>query len=278
MENPYEDRLLPLNSITSGDGQQVLADLFCLPIQIVNVCFVGRPGQSEWVLVDAGMPRSADLISRVAAERFSSKPAAIVLTHGHFDHVGAIVDLVRHWDVPVYAHALEMPYLTGMSDYPPPDPVISEGLVAGMSPLFPNAGINLENHVQTLPSDGSVPYMPDWQWIHTPGHTPGHISLFREKDRALIAGDAFCTVKQESLYHVMTQEIELSGPPKYFTPDWEAAWKSVNLLAALNPVSAVTGHGRPLSGAALTAGLHRLAEHFDKIAIPEEGRYVRSST
>ena len=45
------------------------------------------------------------------------------------------------------------------------------------------------------PSDGSIPNMPGWQWIHTPGHSPGHISLFREKDRSLIAGDAFVAVK-----------------------------------------------------------------------------------
>ena len=47
-------------------------------------------------------------------ERFgeNNKPKAIVLTHGHFDHVGAVVDLVRKWDVPVYAHEAELPYLT----------------------------------------------------------------------------------------------------------------------------------------------------------------------
>ena len=55
-----------------------------------------------------------------------------------------------------------------------------------------------------LPSDGTVPHLPDFKWIHTPGHTPGHISLFREKDQALIVGDAFVTVKQEYLYKVLT--------------------------------------------------------------------------
>ena len=72
-------------------------------------------------------------------------------------------------------------------------------MVAKMSPTFPHKSINLGDHAIALPSDGSIPGMPDWKWIPTPGHTEGHVSLFREKYRTLIVGDAFCTVKQESL-------------------------------------------------------------------------------
>ena len=57
--------------------------------------------------------------------------------------------------------------------------------------------------------------MPGWKWIHTPGHTEGHISLFHEKDRVLIAADAFSTTKQESLLSVMTHAEQISGPPKF---------------------------------------------------------------
>lgn len=90
--------------------------------------------------------------------------------------------------------------------------------------------------------------MPGWHWIHTPGHTPGHVSLFREDDRCLIAGDAFVTVKQESLYAVATQEQEIHGPPAHFTPDWAAARQSVERLARLPPAIAATGHGTPMRG------------------------------
>ena len=64
--------------------------------------------------------------------------------------------------------------------------------------------------------------MQGWRWIFTPGHSPGHISLFRDSDRTLIVGDAFVTTKQESLMSVMTQRMEMHGPPMYFTPDWPA--------------------------------------------------------
>jgi glyoxylase-like metal-dependent hydrolase (beta-lactamase superfamily II) len=182
---------------------------------------------------------------------------------------------LEEWDVPVYAHVLELPYLTGKEDYPPGDPTVDSGLVAKLSPMFPNHGIDISGRVMTLPQDGAIPGMPEWQWLHTPGHTPGHISLFREHDRTLIAGDAFVTVKQESLYKVLTQTKEISGPPKYFTTDWKAALESVKKLEAIKPAVAVTGHGLPLSGEELAESLHTLVVHFNDLGMPEEGRYLQ---
>src|SRR5688500_17349721 len=64
--------------------------------------------------------------------------------------------------------------------------------------------------VQALPADGTIPGMQGWRWIHTPGHTAGHISLFRADDRTLIVGDAFCTTKQKS-FLVAVQLRELAS-------------------------------------------------------------------
>ncbi|SEM72083.1 Glyoxylase, beta-lactamase superfamily II [Lihuaxuella thermophila] len=280
MEDTMEGKWIPATSVRSGVGQEVVPDMYCLTIQIVNVCFVGNPEQpNEWVLVDTGMPESADDIISAASRRFgpNSRPKAIVLTHGHFDHVGAVVDLVKEWDVPVYAHEREMPYLTGKASYPQPDPTVEGGFVAKLSPLFPIEPVDLGNHVKELPADGSVPGMSGWRWIHTPGHTPGHISLFRESDRSLIVGDAFVTVRQDSLYKVVMQEQEISGPPRYLTTDWQAARESVQRLEALNPALAVTGHGMPIFGETLQRGLKKLANEFNRIAIPDYGRYVDGS-
>lgn len=276
MEYGKDYTYIPATSIGSGLGQEVLPDVYYKTIQIVNVCFIGNPGAKDFVLVDAGMPDSADDIISAAEERFGSdcRPRAILLTHGHFDHVGAIIELVKHWDVPVYAHELEMPYLTGQTSYPEPDPTVEGGMVAKISSFFPNEPIHLGHHVEILPSDGSIPGMTDWRWVHTPGHTAGHVSFFRDEDRALIVGDAFVTVKQDSLYQVLTQEQEINGPPRYFTPDWQAAWDSVRKLESLKPTVAVTGHGLSMSGELLSASLEKLVREFDQIAIPDYGRYV----
>lgn len=268
--------VIPAVSIKSGTGVEVLKDVYCYTDQIVNLVLFGEPGRGSFVLVDAGMPGSAKEIISVAEARFGAdcRPEAILLTHGHFDHVGSLIDLVEHWEVPVYAHPAELPYLDGTQSYPEPDPTVEGGWIAKMSPIFPNEPIDLGDRLRLLPANGLVPYMEGFLWIHTPGHSPGHISLFRAEDRALIAGDAFVTVRQDELYKVLTQKLEICGPPRYLTTDWTAAKESVNKLAGLNPAIAITGHGVPVSGSELSEGLQRLAAEFDRLAVPDYGKYV----
>ena len=110
--------------------------------------------------------------------------------------------------------------------------------------------------------------MPGWRAIHTPGHTPGHVALWRESDRTLLAGDAFITTRQESAYAVLTQKPEMHGPPRYYTPDWDAARESVRKLAALEPELVVTGHGPAMQGPEMRDALRQLAADFDRIARP----------
>lgn len=274
MNHKNQGRKMPFTSVGSGNVQLVADKVHCYTNQIVNVCYVGD--KDEWVLVDAGMPGSASKIKAEAEQLFGegAKPKAIILTHGHFDHVGSVVELVEEWGVPVYAHPLEVPYLTGETRYNEPDPSVSGGMVAKLSAFFPNRPVDLSGHIHKLPHDGTIPFMPGWQWIHTPGHTPGHISAFRFTDKTLIAGDAFTTVKQEDMLEVVQQKMEIHGPPRYFTPDWEAAEVSVKKLVHLKPLHGVTGHGVPVSGDKLLDGLTYLADHFKEIAIPSHGRYV----
>lgn len=259
------------------DTEEVLPDLINLRTMIVNLQMVGSPGSGDWVLVDTGIGNFEGSIAEAAEKRFGRPPVSIVLTHGHFDHVGNVKELADRWDVPVYAHEIELPYLTGREDYPPGDPSVGGGLMARLAPMYPNRAIDLGSRIHPLPMDGTVPGLPEWRWIPTPGHSPGHISLFRERDRTLIAGDAIITVQQESALAVISQEKELHGPPMYFTPDWDAARESVRRLEALNPSLAVTGHGVPMSGEELAVSLKRLARDFDELAVPEQGRYVEEN-
>jgi glyoxylase-like metal-dependent hydrolase (beta-lactamase superfamily II) len=273
------DVLRTRQDMAADDPARVAPGLAYLRDRIVNVAFIGSSDGRDgpWILVDAGLAGATARIVRAAESLFgpAAAPAAIVLTHGHFDHVGSLRELVRLWQVPVYAHELELPFLTGRSSYPPPDPAVGGGAMALMSRFFPRKPINLAASVRALPADGTIPFVGEWRWIHTPGHAPGHISLFRDHDHALVAGDAFVTTKQESLSAALTQRAELHGPPAYYTMDWRAAEESVKALAALDPEVAVTGHGVAMQGTRLARDLRDLATNFRRRAVPSRGRYVQ---
>jgi glyoxylase-like metal-dependent hydrolase (beta-lactamase superfamily II) len=273
---PVDDEAKTGIEIPDEAVYEITPDLAYRRLAMVNVVLFGQPQHAGWVLVDAGLPGTAGMIARSAEARFGmhGPPAAILLTHGHIDHVGALRTLAERWNVPIYAHALEHPYLNGKSAYPKPDPGVGGGVMSLLSTLFPRGPLDVGRWLRPLPDDGSVPFMPGWRWIHTPGHTVGHVSFWREADRCLIAGDAFITTAQESAYAVAVQEPELHGPPMYFTADWQKAGASVAGLAALEPEVVVTGHGRAMQGPAMRAALHELAEQFDRVAVPRDGRYV----
>ena len=252
--------------------RQIAAGVCRLPISFVNVYLVGNPG-GPWVLVDTGLPGRSRQIRAAAERRFGvgGRPEAILLTHGHFDHSGSERELADIWDVQIYVHRLEVPFLTGKSLYPPTDPTVG-GAISFLSRFFPPNGMAaLGSRVAELPTDESVPGLPDWKWYPTPGHSPGHISLFREEDKTLIAGDALATVNMDSFPALLTGRQKLNRPPSPVTCDWVAARRSLACLAGLEPFTIACGHGVPMAGPGLAKELELLAEEFE---IPRHGRYV----
>lgn len=242
----------------------------------VNAYIVHKPETNSWILIDTGLKSGRKKINAAVAELFQAdtRLERILLTHGHADHAGSVKEIAEAWNVEVFAHELEHPFLNGHASYPPPDPTVGGGLMTLMSPFMPTGPINLGERLRTLPADGSVPFLSGWKYFHTPGHAPGHVSFYREEDKLLIAGDAFVTTVQESVICILAQAEILSGPPKYFTCDWKKAEKSVKLLADLMPEVVATGHGKPMRGLEMQRRLQLLSRNFRELAVPSEGRYV----
>lgn len=240
--------------------------------RFVNVYFVEAGDPGEWVLVDTGLPGSEKAIIAAADTLFypGSHPQAILLTHGHMDHAGSAQALAEHWQVPVLAHPLELPFLTGRAVYPPADPTVG-GSLAFASRFFPPQSFQFGELVQALPAAPEPPYLPGWEWLHVPGHAPGQVALFRAEDRTLLGADAFATANHESVPQLLLQlpRVSVAGAP--FNYDWQQVQASVRQLAALQPAAIGCGHGPALQGAAATEGLQALAADFP---IPLNGRYV----
>lgn len=262
-----EDQVTTLDEIAPG--------VKGLRIAFVNVFGITH-GDGGWTLIDAGIPMSASRIRSWAEKTFGTAPNAVVLTHGHFDHVSEAAELADGWDVPIFAHRLEFPYLTGQRAYDAPNWKAGGGMMSLLSPTYPKDPIDLGSRLKELPEEGGelrLVEMPDWTLVHTPGHTPGHVSFFRKSDRTLMVGDAFCTTKPESFFEAaLAQQPELHGPPAYFTSDWAAAKASVQKLARLEPITVAVGHGKPLTGEGVPERLQALADAFDEVAVPENIR------
>ena len=250
--------------------RRIAPDVGWLPVSFVNVYFIGRPG-GRWAVVDTGIPGRARQIIAAADARFGggARPEAIVLTHGHFDHAGNALELAEHWDVPIYAHHPEWPYITGRSSYPPPDPTIG-GAIGFLSRFMPSRPYNFGVRIREL-TGRQVPGVSGWEWLPTPGHSPGHVSLFRPSDRVLLAGDAFATMDMESWFGLATKVQKLSRAGAPFNSDWDATAASVRTLSALRPNVVACGHGVPISDSEAPARLERFAARFRR---PRRGRYV----
>lgn len=206
--------------------------------------------ESSWTLVDAGWYGSEKKILATAESVFGpgARPASMVLTHLHPDHSGATRRLVEHWGQPAYVHPDELPLAAGyQSAYAIP---LDRWLVPLIRQLPQNTqtkitvGADLTAVVQAFDPHVGIPRLPDWTAIHTPGHTPGHLSLYRRADGVLITGDAVVTVDLNSALGILASRQGVFGPPRYSTWDGAATQRSIAALAALEPRVLATGHGR----------------------------------
>ena len=160
------------------------------PKDLVN-SFVFRDADGQVTLVDAGVARWAPPRILAALAEIGSAPqdvTRLVLTHAHGDHAGGAEDLRSRLGLPgVVAHERDASYLrTGVS---PIDASTTAGRLIRRATGFPAVPV-----VEELQDGHVLDVAGGLRVVHTPGHTPGHVSLLHEETSLLITGDAIWNV------------------------------------------------------------------------------------
>src|SRR3954454_223457 len=210
--------------------RQISPDLFHLPVlprNGVNTYLVGD------VLVDTGIRTSAGKINEAVGDR---EIRAIALTHAHGDHGGSARTLARDLGLPVWVGAADREAAeTGKVVAKPPYDKPGLSLIAGAMGNMPSASIARDlREGDELTAGFTV--------LDTPGHSPGHVSFWRESDRVLICADVFFNM------HLLTTVPGLREPPGPFTVDPALNRESERRVAKLEPAVAGFGHGPVIEG------------------------------
>jgi len=263
----------------------IAADVYWLSVKGCNVYFVGSA--AHWDLIDTGWPTSAHAILGAAESQFGTgaRPNAILLTHAHPDHFGSAAELAKVWELPVHVHRDDLPYLQG-GQLPDSllDPVgrvftlIARALPARAVERMTSSP--LKGIATALFETGAeVPGLPDWECVHTPGHSPGHVVFFRPRDRVLISGDAVLTAPLGGLLPGIQR---LSRPPWAVSWDWSLTNAALTTISRLEPRVLASGHGVPLIGERVAGELADFAARFsrrtksDRTRTSDRGRFRHS--
>ncbi len=181
----------------------------------------------EGVLIDSGIRSSYTTIKK-ALQKIPVYQH--VLTHAHADHQGCSDQICAEFGIPLLCHPDEVLRTeTGRvtNDYPTPRHWVAKL----QQKYWAGQGHKVD---QTIVENDKI---GNFRVIETPGHSAGHISLFRERDGVLIIGDAATNM------NLLTTATGLRLPPNIFTSDQHRNIKSLQKLAELNPAILCFGHG-----------------------------------
>lgn len=183
------------------EPKEIATDVHYLAVRGSNVFFV-RSG-SSWVLIDAGWGNSGPSIREAAESLFGTdaRPVSILRTHTHPDHCGSAAELVRGWGLQVYVHpddlSLALSDLAAIRAFTNP---LDRWIILPMRRIMGQkrreailAGSSLRGIAEVFEPEAELPGLPDWKYIPTSGHAPGHVAFFRRQDRVMITGDAILT-------------------------------------------------------------------------------------
>lgn len=143
------------------------------PIQ--TNCYLIWNDNKNCLVIDPGA-NGEKLIEKI--KMLELNPIAILLTHAHFDHIGAVDTVRNKYNIPVYLHSKEETWLTdpklnGSDAFHLPSPVVAKP-----------AEYYLDENPKMIIGDFS------FKVLETPGHSPGGVTFYFEKEKVAFVGDA----------------------------------------------------------------------------------------
>jgi glyoxylase-like metal-dependent hydrolase (beta-lactamase superfamily II) len=205
---------------------------------------------AELVLVDAGIPVAGpDALRQFASRHDCGSVGAVLCTHFHRDHTGGIAELREQTPFDVYAHVAEGHLIAEPGDF---------ARAMAMNSSSPPPPASVGTHAIGVLDGFRLPVGGrEWEAIHVPGHTWGHLAFWSESDRILITGDS---IQGEGIpyYGVPGQG---TGLPYYL--DAGAYRRSLQRMQSLSPELLVISHEVPPWGARVLRSPSDIADAFD---------------
>lgn len=201
---------------------------------INSFAFVDDDGQVT--LVDCGLKRAPAKIVRglQAIGKHPRDVTRIVLTHAHNDHAGGAAEVIdRAQATGVLAHEADAGFLRS-GTMPARDASFELGRLLSR---LPSGGFSPIEQVEELHDGDVLDIAGGLQVVHTPGHTPGHVSLLHPKSGVLITGDA-----------IFNMNARMTWPFSLFCTSFEQTQRTAHLLADLEYQTAAFTHGPEIAG------------------------------
>jgi glyoxylase-like metal-dependent hydrolase (beta-lactamase superfamily II) len=183
----------------------------------------------EDVLVDSGTRQSG---AKILKQLQGHQVSAHALTHAHPDHQGSSHRLCEGLGVPLWVGEADADAAEN------PDLIRERQPASAMARFYVGIFMGPGHPVDRMLHEGDE--VAGFEVLDVPGHSAGHIALWRESDRVLILGDVLTNMDQ------LTGLPGLHEPKPYLTPDPAQNRDSARKLAALEPKLVLFGHGAPL--------------------------------
>ena len=209
--------------------------------------YLVEEGEGALTLVDATMQADGSRVLDYIATTMKRKPSdvkTIVVTHCHVDHVRGLAALTAATGATVAVHGADADFVSGKEKYPSPGGAMGFAFKA-LSPFFRTTPASVDVRLKEGDSIGRLSV------VHTPGHTPGSISLYDGEAKVLFVGDTARYVKGR-----------LVGPPPQFTPRMDQAKASIERLSKFDFEVMLSGHGEPLRSADAPRMMSELASRL----------------